>query len=137
MKIFSLGIQILHLLLVFCVTFIPLLTNKYDVYYFIFLLCTVLHWNIFNGECIASYYEKKFIDPNYKFGDAEESLFKQILGKKTTNSLIHSNSIVILFLLYRNYNKPIFTTILLLSIFVVIMYYTSLKIKFKKYKLNN
>jgi hypothetical protein len=137
MKIFSLAIQILHLLLVIFVTFFTLLTDKYDVYYFLFLLATVLHWNIFNGECIASYYEKKFINPNYKFGDAQESLFKQILGKNTTNSLIYSNIIVIIFLLYRNYGKPTFKTILVLALFIIILYNTSTKIKFKNYKLNS
>jgi hypothetical protein len=131
MEIFSLAIQILHLLTVVFVTFFTFVTDKYDVYYFIFLLLTVLHWNIFKGECIASYYEKKFINQNYKFGDIKESLFKQILGKKTTDTLIYSNALVIIFILYRNYGKPTFKTILAVVLFILILYYTSTKIKFK------
>lgn len=136
MKIFSLAIQLAHVGLVGFVTFFTLLTDKYDVYYFVLLLCTVLHWNIFDGECLASYYEKKFIDPNYKFGDAEESLFKGILGRNTTNILINSNALVIIFLLYRNYGKPTFPSMIALIVFIVILYYTSTKITFKTKKLN-
>jgi hypothetical protein len=137
MKIFSLAVQIIHLLLVAFVTFFPLLTDKYDVYYFISIFCVVLHWNIFNGECIASYYEKKFIDPNYNFGDAHESLFKQILGKKTTDTLIFSNVIVVMFILYRNYGKPSFKTILIITVFIFMLFYTATKIKFKKINFNS
>jgi hypothetical protein len=137
MKIFSLVVQILHLLLVAFVTFFPLLTNKYDIYYFLLIFSVILHWNIFNGECIASYYEKKFIDSNYKLGDVQESLFKQILGKKTTDTLIFSNIIVVIFLLYRNYGKPTFKTILIITVFIFILFYTATKIKFKKIKFNS
>lgn len=131
MKELSLGLQIVHLLGSIVAPFIPILTDKYDLIYVIFILCVTLHWIIFEGECILSYFEKKLLDSNYNFGDIHGSLFKNILGKKTTDIFIQLNFISLIIILFRNYSKPCFTTISLMILFIVILYYSSGKIKSK------
>jgi hypothetical protein len=125
MKILSLLVQILHLAFAVFSPLVPILTDKYDLYYVIVVFLTTLHWNIFKGECIASYYEKKFLDPNYKLGDNNDSLFKNILGKNTTDIFIQLNFIGLLIVIHRNYGLKNFRTIALLVFFSIIFYYSS------------
>lgn len=124
MKQFSSIIQLLHLLLAVLAPLIPILTTKYDLYYITGVFLTVLHWNIFNGECIASYFEKKFMDPKYQLGDTQDSLFKNILGKKTTDIIIELNFIIVLLILYRNYGLKNFRTMAVLIFSSIIIYYS-------------
>lgn len=132
MKNISLIIQIIHLIIIFCVTLTPLLTNKYDMLYLIILFLIILHWNIFKGECILSYYEKKYLYPNYKMGDFDSSPFKKILGTNTTNTIIYFNGITILLVLQRNYGTKYFPIMFCIFCLTAGLFYTSTKIKFNK-----
>ncbi len=132
MIISSLTVQIIHLLTVVFVTSLPFITNKYDIYYIIGIFCVILHWNIFNGECILSYFEKKLIDSNYNFGDIDGSVFKNILGIETSNALIYSNLLIFIFVLYRNYGKPVFKTMIIFLPFICVLFIMSKQNKFKK-----
>jgi hypothetical protein len=128
MKILSLLVQILHLGFAILSPLMPILSHKYDLYYVIIIFLTTLHWNIFKGECIGSYYEKKFLDPNYQLGDNKESLFKNILGESTTDIFIQLNFIGLFIVLHRNYGLKNFRTIAVLVFSSIILYYSSYKI---------
>lgn len=134
MKNWSLIIQIIHLICAIICPFIPIFTSKYDMLYIISVFLVPFHWNIFNGECIASYFEKKVLDSNYKLGDAKESLFKQIIGEKTTDIMTSTNLIGILIVLHRNYGTPNFRSMFLLMVVATILRFSSYNIKFPRNK---
>lgn len=124
MKVSSLSVQILHLIIIITVPLIPLITTKYDLFYLCCILIIVLNWNIFKGECILSYYEKKLLDPNYKLGTNDNSLFKNLIGDSTANLIMSTNYIIIPYIIYRNYktkNFPIIFGVFIAIIFLMIL----------------
>ena len=137
MKKLSLVVQIIHLVFAIISPLIPILTSKYDFYYIVLVFLTVLHWNIFKGECVLSYFEKKFVDPTYQLGQTRDDLFRNILGVKTTNIFIQLNFIGIFIVLYRNYGLKNFRSMGVLVFSSIILFYSSSKIKSKLNKVKN
>lgn len=79
--------------------------NTFDVV-FISVVCAIyLHWGVFKGECIVSYWEKKQIDPSYRLGECPyvhpfECMLKGYTSdqKRSSVSLIIQNLSVLAFL---------------------------------------
>lgn len=50
--------------------FYPLIfSQRYDLLYISLYMLLVLHWNLFKGECLLSYLEKKELNKNYVLGE--------------------------------------------------------------------
>ena len=46
-----------------------LMDKRYLKYWFMLLVLQYIHWRVFKGECIVSYFEKKMEDKRYKLGE--------------------------------------------------------------------
>jgi hypothetical protein len=105
-------------------------TNKYDLYFSIYLFLIFLHWLLLKNECILSYLEKKTIDKNYVLGSKPfEHPYKDWIPIQLnifTNILKIYNIVVVILRNTKNY----FINISLL-IFLLYMIYNYLK----KYKI--
>lgn len=124
MNITSLGIQIFHAILTLFTFIFPHLYQKYDLYYIIYIFLVHLHWYIFKGECISTYFEKKTLDSLYKMGDnINWSPFHNIIGKSTMKLITTLYIINFCLILYRNYNTTNFYPIVLLLILIIILKY--------------
>lgn len=93
-------------------------TNKYDVYYTIYLSLICIHWTLLNNECILSYCEKKIIDNNYILG---QEPYKNILMEEIPFQFLIINHILklynIIVVVFRN-NKNYFIIIALTIFFI-------------------
>jgi L-asparagine transporter-like permease len=118
---YSIIIQIIHLLITICVALLPLLSSKYDFLYFFMLLILALGWNIFKGECLISYYEKKFQNPEYKLGTNNKVPFKNLLGEKITNLIMGSHFLIIPYVLYRNHKRKNFIILIILLLIIIFL----------------
>lgn len=66
----------------FAVLLIP---QKYRSIWILVMIFEFIHWKFFKGECLVSYYEKKFEDPNYKMGDNPELTYAWVILGHVTN----------------------------------------------------
>ena len=124
MYIISLVIQIFHTILTLFTAIFPHLYQKYDLYYVVYIFLVHLHWYIFKGECISTYFEKKLLDPSYKMGEnLNWSPFYNIIGKSTMKILGSLSLINVCLVLYRNYNTKIFYPIIALLVLTGILLY--------------
>jgi hypothetical protein len=128
MKNLSFALQFLHLMIVISLPLLALLSNKYDLLYLSCIFIIVFNWNIFKGECIISYYEKKLLDPSYKLGDNKISTFKNLISEKYTNLIMNSNYLLIPYVIYRNYGTSNFPILFSLGILIICLM-ISLKVK--------
>jgi hypothetical protein len=122
-------IHIIHILIRLFVSTYALIIkdNKYDYIYFIFLYFIILHWLLFNGECLLEYLYKKILDNNYELGtNLELGDFNYLFGEY--NILIRNISRIFIllnmYIIYKrndNYGCMIIIFILLL-IFVKYIY---------------
>jgi hypothetical protein len=108
-------------MIIIFIPLIPLLSKKYDLLYLSCIFIFVFNWNIFKGECIISYYEKKLLDPNYKLGTNTISTFKDLIGEKISNLIINLNYIIIPYVIYRNYGTSNFLILFSLTILIIIL----------------
>lgn len=63
-------IRVSHLSFVLFLGLYILFFNKprYDWLYVLLTGLMIIHWKLYNGECILDFYEKKLLDPNYVSG---------------------------------------------------------------------
>ena len=116
---------------IFIMTYVFLFkTNKYDLYYSIYLFIIFLHWLLFKNECIISYLEKKSIDKNYVLGSKP---FEHPYRESIPSTIIAINIILkiynIIIVIYRNINN--YFIIMSLTIVLLYMLYNYLQ----KYKI--
>jgi hypothetical protein len=84
------SIRVTHLFITFSLCFYFLFPNlaAYDSYYLLFVSLMIIHWFIFNGECILDYWEKRILDKNYKIGTTPyQHIYTDILSPRL--SIIH------------------------------------------------
>lgn len=97
-------------------------TNKYDLYFSIYLFVIVLHRLLLKNECILSYLEKKIIDKDYVLGSKP---FKHPYRKLVPIQLVIISDILkiynICYVILRN-TKNYFITISLLIVLLYIIY---------------
>ena len=104
-------------------------TNKYDLYFSIYLFLIFLHWLLLKNECILSYLEKKTINKDYILGSKPfEHPYRDMIPIQLTiiTNIIKIYNIIIVIL--RN-TKNYFIIISLL-IFLLYMIYNYL-VKYK------
>jgi len=77
------------------------------------------HWFFFKGECVLSYFYKKFRDCNYKLGDTTETDDMKVYGSSAPQGILSFLAAVSMLrmALYLNYNVPLFVLIETISIF--------------------
>lgn len=131
-------IRYLHYLVeLFIATYIFIFPKKFDLYYSIFNFILCFHWIIFKNECILSYLEKKFINPNYVLGShPKKHIHRNVLTfsfyyNYLVNILYFVN---ILFVFYRN--KSILIRSLLFLSLIITLYYRIIFVDTKE-KLGN
>ena len=82
-------IGILHLLLAIIIPLYGLLFKKsdYDKLYLFYEILLVISWTFYDGECVVSYYSKKYKDNNYVAGFDTLDLhdIHDIFGKNNKN----------------------------------------------------
>lgn len=117
-------LQLIHTLFVIALIIVPLITSKYDLHYSILILLMTIHWFLCCGECIISYYEKIYLNNNYKMGDNPNlKPYHEIVTKNIRKIFRVFNTIVFLLIIYRNYNKNNFYPILLILFLSFILYF--------------
>jgi hypothetical protein len=61
-------IDLVHAAIKGVILLYPFFLSRYDWYYLLINVLTVLSWTVFKGECLIHYYVKKYKDPNYVMG---------------------------------------------------------------------
>lgn len=132
MNILLYFIKFLHLINeFFMMTYIYFFrTNKYDLYFTIYIFLIFLHWILLKNECILSYLEKKLIDKDYILGSKPyDHPFENIFPKYVLYIFIILKILNIIVVLLRNL-RNIFIVIMIL--FILINQLVNLYIKYKK-----
>lgn len=154
-------IAYLHIFIItvpFVYFFLYLLNDtKYDIYYLLFFLFIRLHWFLFKGECMFTYWEKKILMPDYVLGsdiycvptryiNGNNYINKKVKPyyAENFNDIIHN--LFIFFILLRNVKSENFNLLLVLSLFAIMIqmcwnkttdkFNSSLRDKYKGIKIN-
>ena len=97
-------------------------TNKYDIYYSLYFLLIVLHWNFFKNECILSYLEKKISNKNYQLGDNPYYLPYRKNNKIFFYIIDFLKYLNLIIIMIRNINNSKILLINIINIIIHIMY---------------
>lgn len=77
-------IPLLHLILIITTSIYGLVIEKnqiFDFIYFLIIYIILLSWTFLNGECLITYYFKKYQDPDYIAGkELHDDEFKTIIN---------------------------------------------------------
>jgi hypothetical protein len=124
----------IHSLIEFFFTFYLVIfyyTKKYDIIYSIIMFILFIHWNLFKGECILSYIEKKLLDNNYKMGtNVYYHPFKNIQNKYIRMIMDFMKVITVIIVFIRNI-KNIYIFLMLFIIMLNQFYHLYIKLKIK------
>ena len=79
------------------------INKKYDFYYLLYFILIFIHWIGLKNECIISYFEKKLIDPTYKFGSNPcYHPYRDLITKEILYFLDILKIFTFFYILYRN-----------------------------------
>jgi len=124
-------IMFIHLLVEIFFSFYLIIfynTKKYDITYSILLFIIFLHWKLFKGECLLSYFEKKLLNNNYKMGDdIYDHPFKKMQNIYISILFNVLKFITLLIVFFRNL-KNIYIFVMLLIIILNQFYHFYLKL---------
>jgi hypothetical protein len=59
--------------------------QKYRWIWILLMVAEFVHWHFSKGECMLSYYEKRYEDPRYKLGDNPELTYAWVILGHITN----------------------------------------------------
>jgi hypothetical protein len=105
-------------------------TNKYDLYFSIYLFLIFLHWLLLKNECILSYLEKKTINKDYILGSKPfEHPYRDMIPTQLTviTNIIKIYNIIIV-ILRNTKNYFIIISLLIFLIYIIYNYLVKYKI---------
>jgi hypothetical protein len=97
-------LQIFHTLLdIFYCSYLFIFPKKYDIYFAGFILLITLQWCCSRNECMLSYYEKKWLDPDYRFASRPKYLpHYKTFHNTITITIVHAFILInLLTIIYR------------------------------------
>lgn len=127
-KIFLLWlIRVIHLFINLCFStyIIFFITPKYDLIYIVLFILMMIHWNIFKGECILDYWEKKILDPTYMIGDnIYKHIYTEMIYSKFMQISVIFIMLTLIIIIYRSpyIHYEIIKFILSICIIFIVMY---------------